>query len=437
LENQIRIKKIYNIRDMEQPLDPQTKKNSLIRQNFKIFVVVILLCVSFFSGVFYTKYNTAKKSASPALENIIAQNHSKSQPENIDFSLFWETWNLLNAKYVDKSKLDQTKMIYGAISGMIKALGDPFSSFMDPEESQQFSNDLQGTFDGIGVEIGMKNNILTVIAPLEGTPADKAGLRAGDKIIKIGDTVTSDMSVDEAVGKIRGPKDTEIVLTILREKDNNPKEIKIMRGTISVKSVKVEFKDQGIAVIKISKFGDDTITEMNKVANQILSSKSKGIILDLRNNPGGYLEAAVDVSSKFIPEGKVVVSEENRNGEKDDRKALGGDILGGIPVVVLVNSGSASASEITAGALHDDLGSQLVGKKTFGKGSVQQLEKLSDGSNLRVTVARWLTPNGEYIMEKGINPDIDIDLTEEDYNNNSDPQMDKAISVLKEQMKQK
>ena len=422
---------------MEQPINLQNIKSSKNRQNFKIFVVVILICVSFFSGVFYAKYKASKTAASPALDNIIAKNHSKSQPGNVDFGLFWETWNLLNEKYVDKSKLDQTKMIYGAISGMIKALGDPFSSFMDPEESQQFSDQLQGTFDGIGVEIGMKNNVLTVISPLEGTPADKAGLRAGDKIIKIGDTITSDMSIDEAVGKIRGPKDTEISLTILREKDNNPKEIKIMRGTISVKSVKVEFRDQGIALVKISQFGDDTITEMDKAANQILGNKSRGIILDLRNNPGGYLEAAVDVSSKFIPEGKVIVSEENRNGEKDEHKALGGNILEGIPIVVLVNSGSASASEITAGALHDDLGSTLIGKKTFGKGSVQQLEKLTGGSNLRVTVARWLTPNGEYIMEKGINPDIDVDLSEDDYNNNRDPQLDKAVEVLKGQMEKK
>ncbi|MDP1845239.1 MAG: S41 family peptidase [Candidatus Moranbacteria bacterium] len=422
---------------MEQPTDPQNIKSLKFRQHFKVFVVVILVCVSFFSGVFYAKYKSTKTARTPALDNLILKSHDKSQPENVDFSLFWEAWNLLNEKYVDKSKLDQTKMIYGAISGMIKALGDPFSSFMDPAESQQFSDDLQGTFDGIGVEIGMKNDVLTVIAPLEGTPADKAGLRAGDKIIKIGDTITSDMSIDEAVGKIRGPKDTEISLTILREKDNNPKEIKIMRGTINVKSVRVEFKDQGIAIIKISKFGDDTTSEMNKAANQILGNKSRGIILDLRNNPGGYLESAVDVSSKFIPEGNVVVSEEDRNSEKIDYKARGGDILEGIPVVVLVNSGSASASEITAGALHDNLGSLLIGKKTFGKGSVQQLEKLSGGSNLRVTVARWLTPNGEYIMEKGISPEIEVDFTEDDYNNNRDPQLDKAIETLKSEIEKK
>jgi carboxyl-terminal processing protease len=414
--------------------DIQSPKSSF-RKHFKVFVVVILICVSFYGGFSYSQIKSAKNSSSSkAIENIFSQNRSEEPPKNVDFGLFWETWNLLNEKYVDKSKLDQTKMIYGAISGMIKSLGDPFSSFMNPEESQQFSDDMQGTFDGIGVEIGMKNDILTVISPLEGTPAANAGLRAGDKIIKIGDTVTSDMSIDEAVTKIRGPKDTEIVLTILREKDNNPKEIRIMRGTINVKSVKLEFKDNGIAIVKISKFGDDTTSEMNKASSQIVSARSKGIILDLRNNPGGYLESAIDISSKFVPEGEVVVSEEDRNGQKDDYKARGGSILEGIPVVVLVNSGSASASEITAGALRDDLGAPLVGKKTFGKGSVQQLEKLTGGSTLRVTIARWLTPNGDYIMEKGIEPNIDVDLSEEDYNNDRDPQLDKGLEILKEKI---
>lgn len=413
----------------------KTNNKSLFRKHFKVFIVIVLICVSFYSGVYYSNYKSSKSNSAGVLENLLVQSHDKDQPSDVDFSLFWEAWNLLNKKYVDKTKLDQTKMIYGAISGMVKSIGDPFSSFMDPEESKQFSADLQGTFEGIGVEIGMKNNLLTVIAPLEGTPADKAGLKAGDKIIKVGDKLTTDMSVDEAVSLIRGPKDTEVTLTILREKDNNPKELKIMRGTISVKSVKVEYKDNGIAVIKISKFGDDTTREMTRISSEILSRKSRGIILDLRNNPGGYLEAAVDISSKFIPEGQLVVAEEGSDGKKNEFRARGGDILSGIPLAILVNSGSASASEITAGALRDDLGAQLIGKKTFGKGSVQQLEKLTGGSNLRVTIARWLTPRGDYIMEKGIDPDIDIDLTEDDYNQDKDPQMDKAMQIVREKMK--
>ncbi|MFA5871153.1 MAG: S41 family peptidase [Parcubacteria group bacterium] len=430
------------------PIEPQTEnldqqpdekltllhsQKSGFRKNFKIFIVAILLCVSFYGGVTYSSYKTSRSNSSTSsIGNLLAKNNAnKNQPSDVDFSLFWEAWNLVNDKYVDQSKLDKNKMVYGAISGMIKSLGDPFSSFMNPEESQQFSDDLQGTFEGIGVEIGMKNEILTVIAPLEGTPAEKAGLRAGDKILKIGDKLTTDMTVDEAVSMIRGQKGTEVAITILHDKSNNPVEVKITREQINVKSVKLEFKGDNIAVIKITKFGDDTTSEMSRVANIAVSQNAKGIILDLRNNPGGYLEAAVDVSSKFIPKGKVVVSEEERNSAKQDYVARGGDILGNLPVAVLVNSGSASASEITAGALRDELDAPLIGKKTFGKGSVQQLEKLSEGSSVRITIARWLTPRGDYIMEKGIDPTIDVDFTDDDYNNNRDPQMDKALETIK------
>ncbi|HUD09167.1 MAG TPA: S41 family peptidase [Candidatus Saccharimonadales bacterium] len=416
-------------------IEKNEPKSKNFQKHFKVFSVVILVCVSFFAGTFYDKHLSSKSASSNTIEGLLAKGSSKDQPQNVDFSLFWEAWNLLDDKYVDTTKIDHQKMIYGAISGMVKSIGDPFSSFMDPEESQQFSQELGGTFEGIGVEIGMKSNILTVISPLQGSPAEKAGLKAGDKILKVGDKLTSDMSVDEAVSLIRGPKGTDISLTILHDKSNTPVEVKITRDQINVKSVTLEWKDNNIAVIKISKFGDDTISGMNQIASQVVSQKAKGIILDLRNNPGGYLEAAVEVSSKFIPAGKVVVSEEERGGGKKEYDARGGDILSGIPVTVLVNSGSASASEITAGALRDDLGTQLIGKKTFGKGSVQELEKLSGGSNLRVTIARWLTPNGDYIMEKGIDPTIDVDLTDADYNSNRDPQMDKALEVIRGEIK--
>ena len=411
------------------------QKPKKYRGHFKLFAILLLISISFYAGTLYNKYRSSRSTSSNAIESLLVKSHDNQQPQNVDFSLFWEAWNILNDKYVDTTKLDQQKMIYGAISGMVKAVGDPFSSFMDPEESQQFSQDLEGTFEGIGIEIGMKNDILTVISPLADSPAEKAGLRAGDKILKIGDKLTTDMTIDEAVSMIRGPKGSEISLTILHEKSSNPFEVKIVRDQINVKSVRLEWKDNGIAVVKISKFGDDTVSGMNQAASQIVSQKAKGIILDLRNNPGGYLEAAIDVSSKFIPQGKTVVSEEERGAGKKDYPARGGDILDGIPVVVLVNGGSASASEITAGALRDDLGTELIGKKTFGKGSVQELEKLTGGSNLRVTIARWLTPNGDYIMEKGIDPTIDVDLTDADYNADRDPQMDKAMEVIQGEIK--
>jgi len=414
-------------------ISPQQPQNFL-KKRFKVFLIVILVGASFFAGSFYGRFSVSKSQTSGGLDTLLALNHDQNQPKDINFNLFWEAWNLLNQKYVDPSKLDKTKMIYGAISGMIKAVGDPFSSFMDPQESQQFSEDLQGSFEGIGTEVGMKNGILTVISPIDGAPAEKAGLKAGDKILKIDDALTTDMTVDAAVAKIRGPKGTSVTLTILHDNENTPKEIKIVRDTINVKSVKVDFKDNGIAVIRISKFGDDTDSGINQAATQILTARSKGIIVDLRNDPGGYLETAVNTASKFIPKDETIVSEEDRGGSKKEYKARGGDILGGLPVVVLVNGGSASASEILSGALRDDLGSVLVGDKTFGKGSVQELEKMTGGSQLRVTVARWLTPKGEYIMEKGLNPDIQVDLTDDDYSNNRDPQMDKAVEILKSKM---
>jgi carboxyl-terminal processing protease len=420
---------------MEPTIDSKKEKGPLAKRHFKIFAVAILVCISFFAGVNYNKYTSTKALSSNTLEDLLAKSHNKTQPESVDFSLFWESWNLLNEKYVDTSKLDQQKMIYGAISGMVKSIGDPFSSFMTPEESQQFSQDMGGIFEGVGVEIGMKNNILTVISPLEESPAEKAGLRAGDKILKVGDKLTTDMTVDEAVSLIRGEKGTEVSLLVLHEKSTDPVEIKITRDQINVKSVKLEWKGD-IAIVKISKFGDDTTAGFNQAASQIVSKNAKGIVLDLRNNPGGYLESAVEISSKFIPSGEVIVLEEERGGTKSEYTARGGDILRNIPVVVLVNSGSASASEIMAGALRDDLGSPLIGKKTFGKGSVQELEKMQGGSNLRVTIARWLTPNGDYIMEKGIDPTIEIELSEDDYNHDRDPQLNKALEVLSEKMKQ-
>jgi len=385
----------------------QPPRNSF-RKHFRFFLIIVLVCASFYGGVFYSQYKSAKANKTDLIQNLLLENHDKSQPQDVDSDLFWEAWNLINEKYVDPSKIDKNKMLYGAISGMVKSLGDPFSSFMNPDESQQFSNDMQGTFEGIGTEIGLKNDILTVIAPIDGTPADQAGLKAGDMILKIGDTVTTEMSVDEAVSKIRGPKGTEVKLTVLRDKNGSPIEITITRDTINVKSVKVEFKE-----------------------NEVIGRGSSGIILDLRNNPGGYLETAVKTASKFIPKDVLVVSEEDRGGKRNEYKAEGGDILRGIPVTVLVNSGSASASEILAGALRDDLGAKLVGNKTFGKGSVQQLEKMTGGSNLRITIARWLTPKGDYIMEKGIEPDVIIDISDDDYNNSRDPQMDKALEILK------
>jgi carboxyl-terminal processing protease len=274
-----------------------------------------------------------------------------------------------------------------------------------------------------------------VVAPLDGSPAQKSGLMAGDKILKIDGKVASDMSIDEAVGKVRGKKGTQVKLTILRAGEQETRDITITRGVIEVKSVKLEFKDDSIAYVKLTKFGENTDREFNDVTNQMVAKNTKGIVLDLRNDPGGLLDKAVSIASKMIFKGQIVVTEEDSGGNKESLKTEGGDKLSGIPMVVLINEGSASASEILAGALRDDRDITLIGKRSFGKGSVQELMKLPGNSSVKITVAKWLTPKGDYIMEKGINPDVEVDLTADDFANNRDPQLDKAMELIKEKMK--
>jgi len=405
--------------------------HKLFKKYFLFFVVLFLLVGSFWIG--YVSGSASIKNinqtypiGSTTIENKL------SADKNLDFSLFWKVWDLLKEKYVDQSSLDAQNLVYGAINGMLKATDDPYTTFFNPKETKEFSQDISGRFEGIGAELGIKEDILTVIAPLDGSPAQKAGLMAGDKIIKIDDKSTADVTIDQAVDLIRGKKGTEVILTVLHSGDQETREIKITRDTIEVKSVKVEFKDNDIAYLKINQFGEQTTTEFNVAMNQIIARNSKGIILDLRNNPGGFLDKSVEIASKLIPKGKVVVTEEDGTGKKNNIYTTGGDKLSDIPIVVLINEGSASASEILAGALRDNKGVQLIGKKSFGKGSVQELISLPNNSSVKITVAKWLTPNGDYIMEKGINPDIEVDLTIDDYKNNRDPQLDKAMEKIQE-----
>jgi len=286
----------------------------------------------------------------------------------------------------------------------------------------------------VGMEIGIKKGQLQVIAPLEGTPAQKAGLRSGDKILKINDTETSDLTIDEAVDLIRGPKGTEVTLTIFREEWKKTKEIKLMRDVIEVPSLKREIKEidgQKIAYIQLYQFSENASFDFRKAAIEILTSPAQKIILDLRNNPGGYLEVAQDITGWFLEKGKIVVIEDFGQGNEQEYKAQGPGTFSDYKVVILINQGSASASEILAGALRDNRGILLIGEKSFGKGSVQELEKLKEGSSLKITVAKWLTPKGQLITDVGLEPDIKVEMTEEDYEQDRDPQLDKAIEIIK------
>jgi carboxyl-terminal processing protease len=410
------------------------KNRKLFKRYVTFFVIIFMLVGSYFLGVSQGKKQQAVEKVVPLSQSLV-ENKLPSADEKIDFSLFWKVWDLVKEKHIDKDKLDAQKMVYGAINGFLKATGDPYSTFFDPTESKSFSEEIGGSFEGIGAELGIKDDILTVIAPLDGSPSQKAGLRAGDKILKIDGKTTTDFTTYQAVDLIRGKKGTTVTLTILHPGEQETKDVVVTRDTIDVKSVKLEFKDDEIAIIKITKFGDNTDKEFNDALSKITAENTKGIIIDLRNNPGGLLDKSVNIASKMIPKGKVVVTEEDSMGNKESLKTEGGDRLSSVPTVVLINEGSASAAEILAGALRDDQGLTLIGKKSFGKGSVQQLIDLPGGSSVKITIAKWLTPNGDYIMEKGISPDVEVDLSLDDFNNNRDPQMDRAAEVIKEKMR--
>jgi len=409
------------------------------------------MAVCFGSGMYITrKSETVKNLADQELVLLgkvlgkYSQSPEDKLSQDVDFNLFWEVWDILEKEFVDRDKLSEKEMFYGAVRGMVSSLGDPYTVFMNPIIAREFAEDLAGTFEGIGAEIGIRDEILTIIAPLSDMPAEKAGLRAGDKVYAIDGESTMNISIDEAVNKIRGPKGTEVVLTISRNGMEKAKDVAITRGVIIVKSVKTEIlnnninadgntisnNNDNVYIIKITNFNDDTLNLFNEAVREIIAKNPSGIILDLRNNPGGYLETAIEVSSEWIEEA-VVVAEQFSEEKKLEYLSRGRARLKDYPTIVLVNQGSASASEIVAGALQDYGKAKIVGMQTFGKGSVQALQKLKDGSSVKITVAKWLTPKGNCINEEGITPDEEIDLTIEDYEAGNDPQMDRAVEILK------
>jgi len=393
---------------------------SLKRKIIFVFLLLFLFGIGFSGGYFFGK------------TRVICE---VCPPKDINFSLFWEAWKVLQEKFADKEKFDVQKMIYGAISGMVKSLEDPYTTFFNPEDTKRFIEDVKGTFEGVGMEIGQRKGQLQVIAPLENTPAQKAGLRAGDKIIKINDTLTADLTLDEAINLIRGPKDTQVTLTIFREEWEKTKEFKIVREVIEVPSLKWELRPingyPDIAYLKLYQFSEKASFDFRVAAIEILNSQAKKIILDLRNNPGGYLEVAQDIAGWFLKRGEIVAIEDLGEGKEQNLyKAQGNSALAEVPIVILINQGSASGSEILAGALRDNRGILLIGEKSFGKGSVQELERLSEGSSLKITIAKWLTPKGESITDRGLEPDIKVEMTEEDYEEDRDPQLDKALEII-------
>jgi carboxyl-terminal processing protease len=392
---------------------------------------IILIIVIFVFGGFIIGRKTVPV---PAAHDRIFFNRELGKPSVIDFSLFWDALSKIEERYVDSDKIDYQKMLYGAISGMVESLGDDYTIFMPPEKTDSFVKSVSGrdSFEGVGMELGIKEKILTVVTPIEGTPAFRAGIKAGDKILKIDDRTTEGMTTEEAVSLIRGKKGTQVVLTIIRKNLDKSKEYTLTRDTIEVPVIRWEMLENDIAYIKIYQFTANLPSKFEDIVTQLLGNNAKKIIIDVRNNPGGYLEVAVDVASWFLPENAVVVREEFKNGEKNEYKSEGYKSLQNFQTVVLVNGGSASASEILAGALKDVREIKLIGEKTFGKGSVQTLETFRDDSSLKITVAKWLTPSGISIADEGLKPDVEVELTEDDAGNGRDPQLDKAVEILNE-----
>lgn len=397
------------------------KKNKLT--NFLLLLSFIVLI--FGSGYKIGEYKSRFSSLRPTNYAL--------QP-NINFDLFWETWNKLQERYVDQKKLDPKKMYMGAIKGMVASVEDPYTFFLTPDENKQTKDDLGGKFEGIGAQLGLKDNRIIIIAPLKKSPAEISGVKPGDYINKVDGVATTKWTLSQAVSKIRGPKNTKVKLTI--ERNSKEIDITIVRQQIIVASVELTY-EKNIAILKVNQFGDNTNEEWNKAVEEI-SKKYKnkqvaGLVLDLRDNPGGYLESSVYLASEFLPLGKLVVRQEATiYGDKEYRVSRIG-ILKEILVVVLINKGSASASEILAGALRDHNRAQLVGEKSFGKGSVQEALDLKEGAGLHVTVAKWILPNGDWINSKGIEPKFKVINEIKEGNTITkevDKQLEKAIELL-------
>lgn len=389
-------------------------------------VVITLMVISAGLGWNFGRRNNAKAYVS-------------ANKNSVDMSLYWRVWDKLHEAYLIKEDLKTQEMTWGAIRGMTAALGDPYTVFLPPEQNKATQEELNGAFEGVGIQLGFKDEQLAVVAPLSGTPAEAAGIKAGDLILKIKDEKkgidkdTSGITLPEAVELIRGPKGSEVILTMLTAGASEPKEVALARDTIVIKSVELSWEGDGknIAWLKLTRFGGRTEAEWEEAVKEISAKKAKGIVLDLRNNPGGYLQGAVRYAGEFLAKGLVVVQQKDSQGEVETYSVNFSGKLLKEPLVVLVNEGSASSSEILAGALRDHKRAKLVGEKTFGKGTIQEALDLGEGAGLHVTTAKWLLPLGQWVNEtKGIAPDEEVkndpEKPEEDF------QLEKALELVLE-----
>ncbi len=362
------------------------------------------------------------------------ENAEKGIVPKEDFAIFWDAWQVIQTSYLRAGEVKSQDLIYGAAKGLVGSLKDPYSVFMNPTDSKRFSEDINGNFGGIGAEIGMKNDQIVIIAPLKNSPAEKSGFINGDKILEINASSTVNMTVNEAVNKIRGPKGTTVTFTIGRSGAEKPLTIKVVRDTIVIPVVEWTMKEENIAYIQFFTFSENAAELVRKAIEKARAAGAKGIVLDMRNNPGGYLDAAVTIASYFMDPNIIVVFEEFRNGKRDTFLSHGAPIAKDMPMAIILNSGSASASEILAGALKDTLGIPIVGEKSFGKGTVQELTDLRGGAEIKLTIAHWILPKGAQIDKNGIKPDIEVKMTDADREKKRDPQLDKALEIVKKKI---
>ena len=404
---------------------------SVSRQLLFIFLLVGVFSIGYFFGFkgYATTFNPYPK--------VILTREQPEKLKDLNFNLFWTVWDALKSRYYDKDKLIEAKMVYGAIKGMVAGVGDPYTIFLDPQENKVIEEDLQGGFEGVGIQIGFKGTQLAVVAPLKDSPAETAGIKAGDLILAIKDAtknidrITDGITLPEAVQAIRGKAGTRVTLTLLREGTSAPFEVEVTRASIDVPNVTMEKvgDEKDIALITVNKFAVETKDEWDKAVVDILKDPAiRSVIVDLRNNPGGLLDGAVDLSGDFLEIGDVAVIEEYANKQRIELKVQTLGRLKNYKTAVLINEGSASASEIMAGALRDHNKAQLVGTKSFGKGTIQESEVVEGGAGLHITVAKWLTPNGTWVNDGSLKPDHEI---EDNADTPEDEQLQKAIEVIK------
>lgn len=400
-------------------------------------LIIGILCVIVIFAIGYAVGLNGYASTNPISRKVVIDRSNQPDREELNFALFWKVWDTLDSSYFDHKKVIPEELVYGAIRGMVASVGDPYTVFLTPDQNKVVQDDLLGSFEGVGIQIGYIGSQLAVIAPLPDSPAEKAGIIAGDLILNIKDdsrgidTETGGMSLPDAVKIIRGKSGSIVTLTIFREGETEVRDVEVTRSPIDVPSVTVDFvgEDESVAHIQILKFSGETKAEWEESLREILKkSNLSGVIVDVRNNPGGYLQSAVDLASEFIDTDEVVVIEQS-NDEKIEYKVEMLGRLKGVETVVLVNKGSASASEILAGALRDQLDIVLIGEKTFGKGTIQEPQQLEDGEGLHITIAKWLTPKGIWVNDEGgLIPDIEVSDNPDTEN---DEQLDKAIETLK------